>query len=40
MHDSEELKKPDPTVAIFYKSGGLTGNGVAVPRDAGEGLAR
>jgi hypothetical protein len=37
LHDNEELKKPDPTVAIFYKSGGLTSNGVAVPHAAGEG---
>ena len=37
MHDNEELKKPDPTVAIFYKSSGLTGNGVTVSRGAGEG---
>jgi hypothetical protein len=37
MHDGKELKKPDRTIAIFYKSGGLTGNGVAVPRGADEG---
>jgi hypothetical protein len=37
MHDDKSLRSRILLKSIFYKSGGLTDNGVVVPRGTGEG---